>query len=109
MALVNQTSQLQNPLGTESFLDILQMILSGAIIILTPVIVVAFVIVGTMFVFAHGNPQKITDAKSALLWTIVGAFIVLVSSGISALIQNTAEQFTDKNNTTSVSSSSTAK
>lgn len=59
------------------------------------VIVVFFIIVaGFKFVIAQGNPQKISDAKNVLKWTLIGAVVLLGSKVISEIIQSTLVEFT---------------
>ena len=45
--------------------------------------------VGYLFVVARGVPGEITKAKDALLWTVVGALILLGAQAISLGIQAT--------------------
>lgn len=94
---INPNSQGQdvtliNPLnaGTslESFLiNILQFIVRiGAI-----VIILMIVSVGYKFVAARGNSTKIEEARTMLLWTVVGALVLLgaeaIAQGICATVQ----------------------
>ncbi len=53
------------------------------------VIVFMLVYIGFLFVTAQGEPAKITAARTALLWTIVGALILLGAEAISLAIQST--------------------
>lgn len=52
-------------------------------------VVLMLVYVGYMFVIAQGNETKITDARKALLWTVIGALILLGSKAISLGIEQT--------------------
>lgn len=54
-------------------------------------VVLMLVYVGYMFVIAQGNETKITDARKALLWTVIGALILLGSQAISLGIQATVQ------------------
>ena len=81
-----------NPLGAGTSLpvllkDILQLIVQ----IGTVVIVLMLVYVGFLFVTARGEPGKITAAREALLWTVVGALILLGAQAISLGIQSTVQ------------------
>ncbi len=86
----NSGTRLLNPLqgGTdvESFLiNILSFIVRiGAI-----VVVLMLVYVGYLFVVARGEPGKISEARTALLWTVVGALILLGSQAIAYGIKAT--------------------
>ncbi len=74
---------LMNFLG--SILDFV--ILIGAI-----VVVLMTVFVGYKFVVAQGEPGKISEARQALLWTVVGALILLGSKAISEAITLTVKE-----------------
>ena len=89
---------LVNPIGNstcsnngtclESFINsILQFVVYlGAI-----VVVFMLVYVGFLFVVARGDPTKITDARRALLYTVIGALILLGAQAISYGIQATVQ------------------
>ncbi len=87
---VSNVTTLINPLkaGTSlsSFLtDILQFVITiGSV-----VIVLMVVFVGYKFVTAQGAPDKIKDAKQMLLWTLIGALVLLGAQAIAAAIQAT--------------------
>jgi len=82
-----------NPLkaGTsiESFLN---SILDFAIRIGSVIVILMIVFVGYKFVVAQGKPDKIEEAKKMLLWTIVGALVLIgakvLSAGILATVQS---------------------
>ena len=81
---------LSNPLGTTADIpSFIQKILDGVIIILTPVVVVMFLWTGFQFVKAQGAPEELTAAKSSLLWTVIGAALVLGAKGFSLVIAAT--------------------
>ncbi len=83
---------LLNPLGAGTSLpvlltDILQFFVKiGAV-----VVVFMLIYIGFLFVTAQGEPGKISQAKEALMWTIVGALILLgaeaIAQGIAATVQ----------------------
>jgi hypothetical protein len=81
------STRLLNPLGgaggPESLEAFLRSILAFVIRIGTIVVVVMMVYVGYLFVAAQGKPDKISAARSALLWTVVGALILLGSQAIA--------------------------
>jgi len=80
-----------DPLGGKfkSVPDLIHTILVGVLKIGLPIIVLAVIYCGFLFVFARGNPEKLTKAKDALLWTLVGAAILLGSWAIAQMIQVT--------------------
>jgi hypothetical protein len=48
------------------------------------------IVAGALFVTSGGDPAKITRAKSALLWAVIGIIIGLGAVGIVGLIKNVA-------------------
>ena len=67
-----------NPLkGGASLESFLNNILDFIIRIGAIIVVLMLVYVGFLFVVARGDPTKITTARQALLWTVVGALILL--------------------------------
>lgn len=81
-----------NPLqGGGSLEDFLLNILEFVIRIGTIVVILMTVFVGYKFVAAQGEPGKITEARSMLLWTVVGALILLGSQAIAIGIKATVQ------------------
>lgn len=90
--------KLNNPLNSgecapngDCLMNFLGKILEFVIRIGTVVVVLMLVYVGFLFVTAQGEPGKITTARQALLWTVVGALILLgsqvIAMGIKATVQ----------------------
>ena len=84
--------ELLNPLGTGYSLPaLLRAILEFVVRIGAVVVVLMLVYVGFLFVTAQGNETKLSAAKSGLLWTVVGALILLgaqaIASGIEATVR----------------------
>ena len=81
-----------NPLkgggNVESFLhNILELVIRIGAIAVT----LMLVYVGYLFVVAQGEPGKISEARQMLLWTILGALILLGSKAISLGIEATVK------------------
>jgi hypothetical protein len=57
-----------------------------------PVVVVAIILSGYMFLTSQGDEKKLTDAKKAIIWTSVGAAILLCAVVIATVIKNTIGQ-----------------
>ncbi len=97
-ARTGQNITLINPLNTgecapngNCLTNFLNKILEFVIKIGTVVVVLMTVYVGYLFVVAQGAPDKIKDARQALLWTIVGALILLGSQAIAIAIKATVQ------------------
>ena len=69
--------------------ELIKTILEGAIRIGLPVVALAIVYCGFLFVAARGNSEKLIKAKDALLYTIIGATILIGSWAIAKMIQAT--------------------
>lgn len=66
-------------------------ILNFVVNIGTVVVILMLVYVGFLFVVARGVPGKIEEARKALLWTVVGALILLGAKAIAIGIQATVQ------------------
>jgi|SRR3989344_1348012 len=91
-----QNITLINPLNTgecapngNCLMNFLNKILDFVIKIGTVVVILMLVYVGYLFVAASGEPGKLETARSALLWTVVGALILLGSKAIAIGIEQT--------------------
>lgn len=90
-ASTGQSITLLNPLNSGTSLpDLLAEILQFVVRIGTVVVVLMVIYVGFKFVMARGEPGAITEARQALLWTVVGALILLGAQAIATAIQATA-------------------
>ena len=79
-----------NPLNSTSTLqDLIKNVLEKALYIGVPIIALAIIYSGFLFVSAVGNPEKIGKAKDTLLYTLIGAAILLGSWAIAQLITST--------------------
>ena len=87
-------SGLNNPIGdnTGDLYALVNAVLRVVVSIGTLVVVLAVVYAGFLFIAARGNPEKINQAKSVFLWTVVGAIVLLGAEILSQVIQNTARQ-----------------
>ncbi len=80
-----------NPLKNISSLDgLLSAVLNAIVTVLAPIfLTLAFIYVGFLFVMAQGNAEKISGAKTALIWTVIGALILLGANAIGLVIKST--------------------
>ncbi len=85
---------LKNPLKSLTIDAFLEDLLGIVVRIGFPFVVLAVIYTGFLFVSARGNEQKLTDAKNAFLWTVIGALIVLAAAAISQLIEGTVSEIT---------------
>ncbi|OGG40889.1 hypothetical protein A2118_00960 [Candidatus Kaiserbacteria bacterium GWA2_50_9] len=84
-----------NPLqGGGSLESFLMNILRFVIRIGSIIVVLMYVYVGFKFVAAQGNESKITEAKTMLLWTTIGALVLIGAQVIAMGIQATVQALT---------------
>ena len=88
----SNSTTLINPLGAGTSLttliaDIMSLVTRVGIV----VVILMLVYVGFLFVTAQGNESKLTQAKTALMWTVIGALILLGAQAIAYGIQATAQ------------------
>jgi len=83
------TTHINNPINVGNLTDLIKTILTGVIKIGIPIVALALIYSGFLFVFAQGKSDKLTIAKNALLYSLIGAAILLGSWAIAQLISNT--------------------
>ncbi len=82
-----------NPFKTNNIQDLISSIVNDILIPIGGVIAVMMIIyAGFLFVTARGNDTKITEAKKALLWAVIGTAILLGAWVISQAIGTTIDQ-----------------
>ncbi len=83
--------QVPNPLGsTTTTLDqFLSNILSAIVLLLTPVITIMLLYSGCLFISAQGNEEGLTKAKATLMYTLIGAAVILGAQGLALVLKNT--------------------
>lgn len=91
-----QSIKLKNPLeGTvDSLPALVKSLLNIVLIIGTPIVALAIIYAGFMLVAAQGNPEKLSKARAALLWAIVGGAVLLGAYVLAQAIGGTVEQLT---------------
>ena len=91
---ITVTSTINNPLG-DKITDIPSFIKEAISIVLTigiPIIALAIIYVGFLFVMAQGKPDKIKEAKKALANTLIGAALLLGAFIIAEAIGSTVDE-----------------
>lgn len=58
-------------------------------LVATPLIVIFIIYAGFLFVTASGNEAQLTKARSTIIWTIVGAAVMLGALAISEAVCTT--------------------
>jgi hypothetical protein len=84
----------KNPLkGIDSPEDLLNALVKAVVIIAAPIIVLFIILSGFKYVTAQGDPTKLTEAKRALIYSIIGAVIIIGSAAILEIVANTINAF----------------
>ena len=85
----DSSATLPNPLKVSSVSDLLYLIANIGTYIGVILAVLALIWVGFRFVAAQGNPEKITDAKHAFFWIIIGVAVLIGASAIIGILKST--------------------
>lgn len=94
-APAGNTPVLQNPIKYDNFSDFVAGVTQTAVKVLLPFVVLAFIYSGFLFVKAQGNPGDLEKAKSAILWSSVGALILFGAWGFAQIIKTTISAVTN--------------
>ena len=89
--------KIDNPFkGGNTLMELITAILNNIIMPIAAVGVVLFIIyAGFKFVMAQGKPTEIEKAKQTLLWSLIGAGILLGAAGISKVVETTVKSLTN--------------
>ena len=78
------------PEDCSTLIGLLTALLNNVVMPIAAVAVVMWIIwAGFAYVTAQGNPTKIQKAHQQLMWSLIGAGILLGAAGISLVVQNT--------------------
>ncbi|MBS3904051.1 MAG: hypothetical protein KGZ39_08695 [Simkania sp.] len=81
-----------NPISVDNLNGFIKIILEGIIKIGIPIIAIALVYSGFLFVEAMGDPGKLKKAKDAFVYCFIGAAILLGSWALAQMISDTVLQ-----------------
>ena len=91
----NISTKIVNPLGKtgpQNIPDFIKEIIKIVVKIGTPVIVLAIIYTGFLFVKAQGNSEAITKAKTSLMYVLIGAVLLLGAFVIANAIGSTVDE-----------------
>lgn len=91
---LSANAQLQNPFKYNTFSEFAAGVTKTAVKVLLPFVVLAFIYSGFLFVKAQGNEAELENAKKAIWYSIIGAFILLGSWGFANIIGATVGALT---------------
>ena len=82
--------ELANPLGdTKTIPELVKQLLEIALQVGVPLIALAIIYVGYLFIAAQGAPDKLTQAKQALVYVLIGSAILLGAYVIAEAVMGT--------------------
>lgn len=83
------STKINNPINADTIDGFIKTLLEGVLKIGLPIVALAIIYSGFLFVSARGNSESLKKAKSALLYSVIGAAILLGAWAIAQLIANT--------------------
>ena len=93
----NITTTINNPLGADgpqNIPDFIKVIVKVVLIVGIPIVALAIIYTGFLFVKAQGNPEALTKAKMSLLYTLIGGALLLGAFVIAEAIGKTVKDIT---------------
>jgi hypothetical protein len=88
------STTLKNPIKYDTFSSFIAAVTKTAVQILFPFIILAFIYSGFLFVKAQGNETELAHAKTAITYSMIGAFILLGAWGFAQIISQTVSTLT---------------
>ncbi|HBB43898.1 MAG TPA: hypothetical protein DCZ83_00680 [Candidatus Yonathbacteria bacterium] len=86
---------IQNPIKYSTFPEFVAAVTAAAVNVLMPFVVLAFIWSGFLFVKAQGNEKELETAKTAIWWSVIGAFILMGAWGFAQIIGSTVSTITN--------------
>jgi hypothetical protein len=88
------TARIDNPIKANNFSEFASMVTKSAVQILLPFVVLAFMYSGFLFIKAQGNEKELEEAKKAIWYSMIGAFILLGAWSFAQIIGRTVSTLT---------------
>ncbi len=82
---------IQNPIKPGTIQELIEVILGVVIKVGLPIVALALVYSGFLFVASRGNEERLKTAKKAFLASVIGAAIILGAYGIEAVVEQTVD------------------
>ncbi len=76
---------LKNPLGSTSFIQIINNILNYLIYISIPILALMILIGGFQILTARDNPEKVNKGRHTIMYAVIGFIIILISKGVALI------------------------
>lgn len=89
------TTKIVNPLGEngpQTIPDFIKLVITIVLYVGIPIVALFIIYTGFLFVEAQGNPEKLTKAKKSLMYTLIGAALLLGAFVIAQAIGATVDE-----------------
>jgi len=80
-------AEIKNPLSVGTIPELIDKIAGFLFGVSIAIAVIIIVIAGITFVTSNGEPAKVEKAKKMILYTVIGLSIIVLSSGLIAVIR----------------------
>ncbi len=81
----------KNPLGAnDNIFDFIKSVADVVARIGAAIVVIMVIYSGFLFVQAQGNEEKLKTARKNLMWTLIGAVVLLGAATLAAVVSNVA-------------------
>ena len=87
------SAKLNNPIGVDSIVDLLEALLAIVVVLATPVIVFFIIYSGFLYVTAQGNAAKVEEATKSLTYAVIGGVLVLGAFAIAQIVKSLVDSF----------------
>ena len=81
----------ENPLNSPDLITLVDKVLNVIIELAVPVLTVALVYAGYLFVTAGGSEDKISTARTTFTWSVIGGAIVLGAKVVMTVVKATVD------------------
>jgi len=90
-AIAGSSAVIFNPLDTDDLPSLLCIIFDGLIYIGVPILTLVIVLAGLKWITSMGDSSKITEARNAITYAVLGMIVILSSKAIFAFIVSMLE------------------
>jgi len=84
----NPTITLTNPLGSQSFTDVVNKVADFLITVSIPIAAIMVLWGGFQMMTAAGDPEKFKSGRQTILYAAIGLAVVLAAKSVVVLIKN---------------------
>lgn len=86
-------TKIENPLGSniDTIPKFIEAVINIVLVVGVPIVVLAVIYTGFLFVSAQGNSEKLIKAKKSLLYTLIGAALLLGAFVLANAIVQTVD------------------